>query len=111
MSFYVEKLLPILVYPLGLALLLCIAALALSFADRTRALRVSIAVVVVLLWLASTPVFAGLLTLTLEEQNSSIPIETILPKDVVILLGGGLAQQRGTRGAAHMGPAGDRVMQ
>ncbi len=105
MSSYVEKLLPILIYPLGLALLLCITAFALSFAGRARALRVSIAVAVILLWLASTPAFAGLLTVILEEQNPPVPIETISPKDVVIVLGGGIAQ------SGHMGSTGDRVMQ
>ena len=111
MSFYVEKLLPILIYPLDLALLLCIAAFALSFAGRARALKVSLAVAVILLWLASTPVFASLLTVILEEQNSSVPIETISPKDVAIVLSGGLAQRRSTLDAPHMGPTGDRVMQ
>ena len=105
MSPYVEKVLPILVYPLGLALLLCITAFALSFAGRARALRVSIAVAIVLLWLASTPAFAGLLINIIEEQNPSVPIETISPKDVVIVLGGGIAQP------GHLGSSGDRVMQ
>ena len=105
MSSYVEKLLPILVYPLGLALLLCITAFALSFAGRARALKVSIAVAIILLWLASTPAFADLLTVILEEQDPPVPIETISPKDVVIVLGGGLVQP------AHIGPAGDRLMQ
>src|SRR6476659_6459259 len=105
MSSYIEKLLPILIYPLGLALLLCFTAFALSFGGRTRALRVSIGVAVVLLWLASTPAFAGLLINIIEEQNPSVPIETISPKDVVVVLGGGLAQ------GTHMGQAGDRVMQ
>ena len=85
MSSYVEKLLPILIYPLGLTLLLCITAFALSFAGQARALRVSIAVAAILLWLASTPAFAGLLTVILEEQNPPVPIETISPKDVVIV--------------------------
>ena len=105
MSSYVEKLLPILIYPLGLTLLLCLTAIALSFAGRTRALRISIVVAVILLWLASTQAFAGLLTVILVEQNPSVPIETISPKDVVIVLGGGLAQP------AHLGQSGDRVMQ
>jgi len=105
MSPYVEKLLPILIYPLGLALLLCITAFALSFAGRARALRVSIAVAVILLWLASTQAFAGLLTVTLVERNPPVPIETISPKDVVIVLGGGIAQ------SGHLGSSGDRVMQ
>src|SRR6187399_294968 len=106
MSSYVEKLLPILIYPLGLALLLCIAAIALSFANRAHALRVSIAVAVIVLWLASTPAFAGLLTVILEYQTPPVPIETISPKDVVIVLGGGLASS-----AHHVGRTGDRVMQ
>jgi uncharacterized SAM-binding protein YcdF (DUF218 family) len=106
MSIYVEKLLPILVYPLGLTLLLCITAFALSFADRAGVLRISIGFAVVLLWLASTPGFAGLLTDFLEEQNSPVPMDTISPKDVAIVLSGGLAQ-----GAGHMGSTGDRVMQ
>jgi uncharacterized SAM-binding protein YcdF (DUF218 family) len=105
MSPYVEKLLPILVYPLGLALLLCITAFALSFAGRARAVRGTIAVAIVLLWLASTPAFAGLLINIIEEQNPSVPIETISPEDVVVVLGGGLAQ------GSHLGQAGDRVMQ
>ena len=105
MSSYVEKLLPILIYPVSLALLLCITAFALSFAGRVRALRFSLASAVSLLWLSSTPAFAGLLTVILEFQNPLVPIETIPPKDVVIVLGGGLAKP------AHIGPTGDRVMQ
>jgi uncharacterized SAM-binding protein YcdF (DUF218 family) len=105
MPSYFEKLLPYLVYPLGLALLLCMAAFALTFADRVRAVRASIAVAVMLLWLASTPAFAGLLTNILEERNPPVSIDTVSPRDVVIVLGGGLAQP------AHMGPTGDRVTQ
>ena len=105
MSAYLEKLLPILIYPLGLTLFLCIAAFILSFGRRVRVLRVSIAVAVILLWLASTQSFANLLTNTLEEQNPSGPIEAISPKDVVIVLGGRNAQR------THLGLTGDRVMQ
>jgi uncharacterized SAM-binding protein YcdF (DUF218 family) len=105
MSLYVEKLLPFFIYPLGLTLLLCIAALALSFGGRVRALRMSIALAVTLLWLASTPLIASLLTMSLENQTRSVPLESILPKDVVIVLGGGLAQP------ADLGSTGDRLMQ
>ena len=72
---------------------------------RARALRASIAVAVIFLWLASAPAFAGLLTVILEYQNPPVPIATISPKDVLIVLGGGLAR------GAHTGPAGDRVIQ
>jgi uncharacterized SAM-binding protein YcdF (DUF218 family) len=92
MSSYVEKLLPILIYPLGLTLLLCITAFALSFAGQARALRVSIAVAAILLWLASTPAFAGLLTVILEEQNPPVPIETISPEQAELLWRAGKVQ-------------------
>jgi uncharacterized SAM-binding protein YcdF (DUF218 family) len=105
MSPYVENLLRILVYPLGLGLVLCIAAFVLSFADRIRALRASLAAAVILLWLASTPVFAALLSVVVEEKNPSTALEEISPKDVIIVLGGGLARP------AKMGSAGDRVIQ
>jgi uncharacterized SAM-binding protein YcdF (DUF218 family) len=95
MSYYIEKLLPIFIYPLGLTLLLCIAALALSFAGRDLTLRMSISFAVIILWLASTPVFARLLWGMLEQQNSSAPIEKISSKDVIVVLGGGLAWQAG----------------
>lgn len=105
MSSYVENLLPILIYPLGLTLLLCIAAFVLSFANRTRALRASLAAAVILLWLASTRVFAGLLSVVLEQPNPSTAMEAIPPKDVIIVLGGGLARP------AEMGSTSDRVTQ
>ena len=95
MSYYIEKLLPIFVYPLGLTLLLCIAALGLSFAGRDGPLRMSILLAVVLLWLASTPVVARLIWGMLEQQNLSAPIEKISSKDVIVVLGGGLAWQTG----------------
>jgi uncharacterized SAM-binding protein YcdF (DUF218 family) len=111
LSSYVEKLLPILIYPLGLSLLLCIIAFTLSFAGRARALRVSIAAAVIPLWLASTPAFADLLTALLEEQNPPVPIETISPKDVVVVLGGGVVQQV-PMGLTQQAPsAGDRLIQ
>src|SRR6476661_3002855 len=91
MPIYVEKLLPILIYPLGLTLLLCITAFVLSFAGRDRGAKVSIAFAVILLWCASTPAFAGLLLKMLEQQNQSDPIEKISPKEVIIVLGDGLA--------------------
>jgi uncharacterized SAM-binding protein YcdF (DUF218 family) len=111
MSLDVEKLVPILIYPLGLTLLLCIVALALSFANRASALRASIVSAVILLWLASTPVFANLLANLLEDQNSPVPTETIPPKDVVIVLSGDVARRGPALDAAHIGAAGDRVMQ
>src|SRR5262245_21387984 len=113
MSSYVEMLLPIFIYPLGLALLLCIIAFVLSFAGHLRALRASIAAAVFLLWLASTPAFADLLTAILEEQNPLVSIETIAPKDVVVVLGGGVAQQvpMGLAQQANIEHIGDRFTQ
>ena len=111
MPFYIEKLLLTLIYPLSLALLLCIAAFALSFAGRADAFIIIVAVAVILLWLASTPALASLLTNLLEEQNPPVSVETISPQDVAIVLTGGVAGRQSTTNAVRLGPTGDRLMQ
>jgi hypothetical protein len=50
MAIYLEKLLPVFVFPLGLALALCLIALGLSIARRHFASRIVLAVMILGLW-------------------------------------------------------------
>jgi hypothetical protein len=50
MFLYVEKLLPVFVYPLGLSLVLCLVTLAPSMARRSLASRLTVSAAIVLLW-------------------------------------------------------------
>jgi uncharacterized SAM-binding protein YcdF (DUF218 family) len=111
MAIYLEKLLPVFVFPLGLALALCLIALGLSIARRHFASRIVLAVMILGLWVASMPAFAGLITATLEDQNPPIAVAAVPAADVIIVLGGGLAAPRAELTEAGLGQAADRLGQ
>jgi uncharacterized SAM-binding protein YcdF (DUF218 family) len=111
MAIYLEKLLPVFVFPLGLALALCLIALGLSIARRHFASRIVLAVMILGLWVASMPAFAGLITATLEDQNPPIAVAAVPAADVIIVLGGGLASPRAKLPEAGLGQAADRLGQ
>jgi uncharacterized SAM-binding protein YcdF (DUF218 family) len=112
MAIYLEKLLPVFVFPLGLALVLCLIVLALSLADRHQATRVLLAIVVIGLWIASMPAFAGLVTATLEEQHPATTVAAAPVSDVIVVLGGGIATSNDRELAkASLSKAADRLGQ
>jgi uncharacterized SAM-binding protein YcdF (DUF218 family) len=111
MSIYLDRLLPVFAFPLGLALALCLIALGLSIAGRHFASRIVLAVMILGLWVASMPAFAGLITATLEDQNPPIAVAVAPAADVIIVLGGGLAAPRAELTEAGLGQAADRLGQ
>jgi uncharacterized SAM-binding protein YcdF (DUF218 family) len=112
MSIYLEKLLPVFLFPLGLALVLCLMALGLSLAHRHRAARVLLAIITIGLWIASMPAFAGLVTATLEEQHPATNVAAAPIADVIVVLGGGIASSTDRELAeASLGKAADRLGQ
>jgi hypothetical protein len=74
MAIHLEKLLPVFVFPLGVALALCLIVLGLSIARRHFASRIMLAIVILGLWAASMPSFAGLVTATLEPARGQMSI-------------------------------------
>src|ERR1700694_5422587 len=94
MSIYLEKLLPVFAFPLGAALALCLIAFGLAIGRRHRASRVVLAIVILGLWIASMPPFAGLITARLEDKNPALPVAAAPAADVIVVLGGGLASPR-----------------
>jgi uncharacterized SAM-binding protein YcdF (DUF218 family) len=111
MSIYLDKLLPVFAFPLGLAVALCLIALGLSIAGRHFASRIVLAVMIIGLWVASMPAFAGLITATLEDQNPPIAVAAAPAADVIIVLGGRLASPRADLNEAGLGQAADRLGQ
>src|SRR5579871_3840352 len=112
MSIYLEKLLPVFLFPLGLALALCLVALVLSLSHRHRAARVLLAIIAVGLWIASMPAFAGLVTATLEGQHPPMPVDAAPTADAIVVLGGGIATSNGRELAeASLSKAADRLGQ
>jgi uncharacterized SAM-binding protein YcdF (DUF218 family) len=111
MLLYAEKLLPVFVYPVGLSLVLCAVALALSVARRSVGSRVTVSAAIVLLWISSMPAFADLITATLEEQYPALPIDSAPIVDVIVVLGGDIASPRGRLSAPELGEGADRLFE
>jgi uncharacterized SAM-binding protein YcdF (DUF218 family) len=105
----IDKVLPIFVYPLGLAIVVCFAAIFVARSGR-RALASSLAALTVLvLWIPATPIVAAWSTNLLEHRYPPTALEEAEVRDVAIILGGGAAQERVT--AAELGSAADRLFQ
>ena len=111
MFLYVEKLLPVFVYPLGLSLVLCLVTLAPSMARRFLASRLTVSAAIVLLWISSMPAFADLISATLEDQYPSLPIARAPTVDVIVVLGGDIASPRARLSEPELGEGADRLFQ
>ncbi len=106
MFIFLSKLLPLFVYPLGLACVLLLFALAARNNPRTRAGLIATALII--LWLSSTTGFSRLLAKSLEWRYptpNEIPAE-----DVVVVLGGGTEPAVYPRPSVEVNGAGDRVL-
>ncbi len=90
MTLFLSKLVPIALYPLGLAILLAIFALA--FARFRRTSRTVLLVAIVLLWLPSMPVTANLLALRWEAAYPPVAVADLPNADAIVLLGGFVGQ-------------------
>jgi uncharacterized SAM-binding protein YcdF (DUF218 family) len=107
---FLSKLLPVFIYPLGLALALGLLAFLLSF-TRLRALAKAVLFLgLAILWTASTPTFAVWLTGRIEAQYAPVAVENLPVSDVAVILGGAIGQPRAPRLASDLGPAADRVL-
>ena len=85
MNIFLDKLIPLAFYPLGLSILLGLGGIALSLGGRRYASAITLSCALAILWLFSTPLVSRILLSTLEETNSQ---QRISSADVAILLGG-----------------------
>ena len=104
--FFLSKLLPLLVYPLGLAcLLLLLAAL---WPGQSPGARGGVVLALLLLWGGSNPWTAMAITRSLEQRYR--PPQTVPQTEVAVVLGGGTRDLLSPRPTAEIGEAGDRVL-
>ncbi|MCD6577345.1 MAG: YdcF family protein [Anaerolineaceae bacterium] len=106
MFIFLSKLLPLFVYPLGLACLLLLFALASRNNPRARSGLIIAALVI--LWFSSTTGFSHLLAQSLEWRYPT-PVE-IPTADVIVVLGGGTEPAAAPRPSVEVNGAGDRVL-
>src|SRR3954464_6428998 len=109
MLLLLSKLLPLLVYPVGLAIILGLAGLAVSGSRFRRTSVAMLAAAVIVLWVSSTPLFANWLYSTLEAKYRPLAISELPQADVAILLGGVLHHPLAPRTAPDVTETFDRV--
>lgn len=110
LSLLLTKILPVLVYPVGMTVWLTLFSGLLMLLGYRKA-GGSIAVcAALLLWACSTPVVAEYLTGALERQYPARSISETATADFAIVLGGGVRPPASPRLDADLADAGDRVV-
>lgn len=106
MFIFLSKLLPLFVYPLGLASVFLFISLLISYKRKASSVLVLLALVI--LWLSSTTGFSNLLARSLELKYLT---PTDIPyTEVMIVLGGGTEPSIPPRTTVEVNGAGDRVL-
>ncbi len=110
MFLFLSKLLPLLVYPLGLGLVLLMLAWIWAKKRRNWA-RGAIAAAFLILWLGSTPLLKNSLVASLEQQNLPPRQSQELPQAAaIVLLGGATKSADPPRPSVEISEEGDRVI-
>lgn len=101
---------PIFVYPLGLAIALVVFGLICAMFAWKRLSFASLGAATLWLWIASTPVFAGWALGTLERKYPAIPLDSVRPHEVAIVLGGAVGAAVPPRHSLDLMASSDRVL-
>ena len=109
-SFFLTKLLPLFVYPLGAAISLAVAGGICAALRLRRLAMLSFFVGLVVLWVSSTPVFAEWALGSLERQYPATTMADTPEADVAIVLGGAVGQPVAPRVEPDLHEASDRVL-
>lgn len=110
MSLFLDKIIPLFVYPVGFAVLAGLACL-FSFALGRRGKAIAIVTVGTLyLWMAATPVVALMLINSLEQQHPVVSIDTLPKADVAIILGGVSVQSQPLNPYTDLKSGADRIL-
>ncbi len=111
MDYFLSKLLPLFVYPLGLALLLMCLALLAVVGNHKRVATLLLAMSVVVLWTASTPTFSSFLRGTLEGAFSPLPAADYPAADAIVVLGGVINAPKEATHTYDLSRSADRLLQ
>ncbi|WP_293124665.1 YdcF family protein [Microcoleus sp. bin38.metabat.b11b12b14.051] len=107
MFLFLSKLLPLLIYPLGLSCLLMMAAL-ITLWKRPKWAAAPMAGALIILLLGSTGWVSKSLVRSLEWQN--IPTAELPQASAIVVLGGGVKAALAPRPWVELGEAGDRII-
>jgi len=104
------KVLPLFLYPLGLAISLLLIGVLLAKFEFRRLAAWIVAAALIVLWICSTPIFARWALASLERQYPPRMIAETPEADVAIVLGGAVGQPLPPRVSSDLSDAADRVL-
>lgn len=107
MGFLLTKLLPLLLYPLGLAITLQTIAI---LNNRRRWSPWCACGALVIITLPAMPIVSDQLVWSLEERSAALTPNPIPKADAILVLGGGLKPALAPRAAVEVSEAGDRLL-
>jgi len=110
MSLFLSKLLPRLVYPLGLSSGLLLLVFFLVWWGRRRLAAAFLLLALSMLWASSMPVTATWLAASLERQYLPVPVTQSPTADAIVVLGGGVGAVVPPRLYPDLGGGADRVL-
>lgn len=105
-----SNLLPLLTYPLNLALWLIIVAALCAWLGRRVLAGLCVGISFAVLWLCATPVFAGHLMSQLERRYAPVPVIESPQSDAIVVLGGGIGLANPPRLEPHLNASSDRIL-
>lgn len=108
MSLLLSKIVPALLFPVGLGVVLGLAAAVLAFRKGARAAGSVALLAALVLYLASSPIVSTCLLRSLEDRYP--PPRNSPPAAAIVLLGGGMVPLIAPRIHPETGHAGDRVI-
>jgi len=88
MEYLLSKLLPLFVYPLGLAVLLSLLGIVMVLRNQRSAAVLSVLLGIAILWVSSTNVFSGFVLHSLEKNYPPVAVDQLPVADAIVVLGG-----------------------
>ncbi len=110
MSLFLDKIIPLFVYPVGFAILTGLASLFAFALGRRRRAVAWIMAGTLYLWVAATPIVALALVNSLEEQYPVVDVEELPRADVAIVLGGASFPSQSLNPYADLTGGADRIL-
>ena len=109
MEYLLSKLLPLLVYPLGLAILLSLLGIVMVLRNHRSAAVLSVLLSIAILWVSSTNVFSGFVIKSLEQDFPPVAVDHLPVVDAIVVLGGYTDMADAGVGVIELGDAVDRL--
>jgi uncharacterized SAM-binding protein YcdF (DUF218 family) len=107
---FLSKLLPLFVYPLGVAILLGVVAALLVWKGKRRSGFAAVVAGVVLLWVCATPVFSHLVRGSLEREFPPMSVDETPVADAIVILGGAVHMVDSAKEVMDLSDSFDRLL-